>query len=201
MAETVILDPADVAISRTAFDITRYIGESGPDWGEAAIEQYLADMQLGQIPVDYRLPPRTVTIPLLLTGDPTYTFEDLRARFQQKTGMFQREGGWIKRQTALGPLFTEVTGAQLKLGGSTAQALWGVDADGVLTLTTLPEWYGNEVVGSVQSNPSDATELIYTITGVKGDMAARARLALSNLSTLDIHGLLWVSGTWSAQRA
>ena len=54
--------------------------------------------------------------------------------------MFQREGGWIKRQTSKGPLYGDVTAAQLKIGGSTAQALWGIDADAVLTLTTLPDW-------------------------------------------------------------
>jgi hypothetical protein len=147
MAETLILDPNEVATGRVSFDITSYVGAAGPDWGDAAIEQYLADVQLGQLPVDYRLPSRTITIPLLLRTDPLVSFETLRKRVQQKTGLFQREGGWVKRQTALGPLFAEVTGAQLKLGGSTAQALWGIDADAVLTLTTLPDWYGNEVVG------------------------------------------------------
>ena len=164
MAETLILDPVEVAIGRTAFDITKYVAQAGPDWGEAAIEQYLADVQQGQLPVDYRLPNRTITIPLLLR-DSDLTFNQLRKNFQQKTGLFQREGGWVKRQTSLGPLFAEVVGAQLKMGGSTAQALWGIDADAVLTLTTLPDWFGNEVVGLTYTNPANSAELIYTILG------------------------------------
>ena len=189
--ETVTLDPVEVSINRTEFDITHFIAQAGPDFGDAAIEQYLADVQQGQIPVDYRYPNRTVTVPLLLRDHPAHTFEELRAYFQQKTSIFQREGGWIKRETLKGPLYGQVMNAQLKLGGSTAQALWGVDADAVLTLTTLPDWFGDEIVDSIRSNPSNATELIYTITDVDGDLSARSRLILKNLSAIDMHGLLW----------
>ena len=189
--ETVVLDPLDVSLKRAEFDITPYVAQAGPDWGDAAIEQYLADVQMGQLPVDYRLPNRTITIPLLLR-DAALSFETLRKNFQQKTGLFQREGGWIKRQTARGPLYAEVMSAQLKLGGSTAQALWGIDADAVFTLTTLPDWYGEEVVDTQKSNAVNATELIYRIDStVSGDLGARARLLLKNLSTFDLHGLLW----------
>lgn len=190
--ETIVLDPAEVAISRTAFDITPYIAEAGPDFGDADVEQYLADAQIGQIPVDSRLPNRTITIPLLLTARGlSLTFEQLRTRFQQKTGLFQRDGGWIKRQTPLGPLYADITKAQLKMGGSTAQALWGIDADAILTLTTLPDWYGDEIIETAVSNPSNATELSFVVNNVKGDIPARARLAVVNQSTIDIHGLMW----------
>jgi hypothetical protein len=189
--EALVLDPFEVSLNRVEFDITAYVAEAGPDFGEAAIEQYLADVQQGQLPVDFRYPSRTVTIPLLLRDDPAHTFEELRAYFQQKAGLFQREGGWVKRQTVKGPLFGDVTGASLKLGGSTAQALWGIDADAVLTLTTLPDWYGIEVIDSIRSNAADATELIYTLDGVNGEISARSRLVLKNLSASDIHGLLW----------
>jgi hypothetical protein len=177
MAETLILDPNEVATGRVSFDITSYVGEAGPDWGDAAIEQFLADVQLGQIPVDFRLPNRTITIPLLLRTDPLVSFETLRKRVQQKAGLFQREGGWVKRQTALGPLFAEVTGAQLKLGGSTAQALWGIDADAVLTLTTLPDWYGNEVVGDLQTAVSGTGELVFTLLGGQSALFNQTLLA------------------------
>lgn len=190
--ERLVLDPIEVAYRRTEVDITSYVAQAGPDFGDAEIEQYLADAQIGQIPVDFRYPPRTVTIPLLLRDDAAHTFNELRRLFQQKTGMFQREGGWIKRQTSLGPLYGDITGAQLKLGGSTAQALWGIDADAILTLTMLPDWYGDEEVMTVVSNPSNATDLIYTLSGmVDGNVPARSRLILKDLSTIDFHGLLW----------
>jgi hypothetical protein len=190
MAETLVLDPIEVSLRRTSFDITPYIDQSGPDFGDAAIEQYLADAQIGQIPVDFKLPNRTITIPLLLTNR-GMTFEQLRSSFQQKTGLLQREGGWIKRTTAIGALYADIVGAQLKFGGSTAQALWGIDADAVLTLTVLPDWYGDEIVIPSVSNPQADGELLYTIDAVKGNLPARARLAVQNLSTTDLHGLMW----------
>jgi hypothetical protein len=192
MAETLILDPPEVAINRTAFDITAYVSEDGPDFGDAAIEQYLADVQLGQLPVDYRVPNRTITIPLLLTkGVGSLTFDQIRARVQQKTGLFQREGGWIKRQTSIGPLFADVVGATLKLGGSSAQALWSVDADAVLTLTALPDWYGNEVAGSVVTAASGAADLSIVVSGITGNHPARARVTLSELDSKQLNGLFW----------
>jgi Concanavalin A-like lectin/glucanases superfamily len=148
MAETLILDPAPVAVGRTEWDITQYVAEGGPDWGDAAIEQFLADSENGSVPVSYRVPSRTISIPLLLLSSrqgTTYTFEQVRQRFQQKAAMFQREGGWIKRTTSIGTVYADITGATLKFGGSTAQALWGIDADAVLTLTCLPDWYMDEV--------------------------------------------------------
>jgi Concanavalin A-like lectin/glucanases superfamily len=178
MAELLVLDPAEVSLSRAAFDITSYVGETGPDWGDAAIEQFLADVQVGQIPVDYRLPNRTITIPLLLRTDPLVSFDTLRKRVQQKSGLFQREGGWVKRTTSLGPLFAEVVGAQLKLGGSTAQALWGIDADAVLTLTTLPDWYGNEIVETAQSSSVNTSDLIFTILGGQSALFSSYLLSL-----------------------
>lgn len=198
MAETLILDPNEVATGRVSFDITSYVGESGPDWGDAAIEQFLADVQLGQIPVDFRLPNRTITIPLLLRTDPLVSFETLRRRVQQKAGLFQREGGWVKRQTALGPLFAEVVSAQLKLGGSTAQALWGIDADAVLALTTLPDWYGNEVVGDLQTAiPGTTGELIFPILGGQSGALFNQTLAASGpllYWRLGVNGLVDQSG-------
>jgi len=192
MAETLILDPVEVAVARTSFDITPYVAESGPDFGEAAIEQYLADVQEGQLPVDYRVPSRTITIPLLLTDRGTgLTFEQVRAKIQQKTALFQREGGWIKRQTSIGSLYADITSATLKFGGSTAQALWGIDADAVLTVIALPDWYANEIVGTTVTQGATAAELITVISGVKGDHSARTRIVLTEPDSKTLRGLMW----------
>ena len=163
MAETLVLDPAAVAAGRTQLDITQYVAEAGPDWGDHQIEQYLAEAQFGQNPVDYRVPNRTVTIPLILLKSDALTFEQIRAKIQQKAALFQREGGWLMRQTSIGPIYADVINAQLHMGGSRAQALWGVDADAVLTLTCLPDWYGEEVVGATHTNSAGTTELSFVM--------------------------------------
>jgi predicted transcriptional regulator len=64
MAETIVLDPAAVATSRTSVDITAFVSSEGIDWGDAAIEAYMADAERGSTVVDFRIPNRIVTIPL-----------------------------------------------------------------------------------------------------------------------------------------
>jgi hypothetical protein len=192
MAETLILDPSAVASFRTEWDVTQYVAEAGPDWGDAAIEQFLADIESGSLPVDFRIPNRTVQIPLLLLksrSGTAYTFDQVRRRLQQKAALFQRKGGWISRTTSAGVVYADVIGATLKLGGSSAQALWGIDADAILTLTCLPDWYGAEVdAGTFTGATGDLAAVIGTIAG---DYPARARVIVKDTAAKRRHGLLW----------
>jgi hypothetical protein len=192
MAETLILDPSAVASFRTEWDVTQYVAEAGPDWGDAAIEQFLADIESGSLPVDFRIPNRTVQIPLLLLksrSGTAYTFDQVRRRLQQKAALFQRKGGWISRTTSAGTVYADVIGATLKLGGSSAQALWGIDADAILTLTCLPDWYGAEVdAGTFTGATGDLAAVIGTIAG---DYPARARVIVKDTAGKRRHGLLW----------
>jgi hypothetical protein len=202
MPEQLILDPTEVTVDRTEWDITQYVAEVGPDWGDSVADQVLADTEFGSIPVDFRIPSRTVAIPLLLldsrSGD-GLTFDQVRQRFQQKAGLFQQYGGVIGRtNTALGTVFADVTGATLKLGGSTAQALWGIDADAVLTLTYLAEWYGEEEIGAVIT----ATGEVVTLVGpIKGHYPGRARIKVTENSGKEQCGAIFAfrSKSYSAQ--
>ena len=201
MAERLILDPTETTVDRVEWDITQFVAEAGPDWGDATIEQSMADTEHGSLPVDSRVPSRTVTIPLLiidaLEGTP-YTFNEVRTRFQQKTATFQQDGGVISREHAvLGTVYADVTGATLKLGGSSAQALWGIDADAVLTLTCLPDWYGDEEVGAVIT----ATGEVVTLVGpIKGNYPGRARIRITENSGKEQYGAMFAfrSKTYSA---
>jgi hypothetical protein len=199
MAETLILDPSAVASFRTEWDVTQYVAEAGPDWGDAAIEQFLADIESGSLPVDFRIPNRTVQIPLLLLksrSGTAYTFDQVRRRLQQKAALFQRKGGWISRTTSAGVVYADVIGATLKLGGSSAQALWGIDADAILTLTCLPDWYGAEVdAGTFTGATGDLAAVIGTIAG---DYPARARVIVKDTAAKRRHGLLWAHRYTSA---
>jgi hypothetical protein len=201
MAERLILDPTEVTINREEWDITQYVAESGPDWGDATVEQSLADTEHGSLPVDYRTPSRTVTIPLLLQDSleiDGLTFDEVRERFQHKAATFQQDGGAIARfNTSRGTVFADVTGATLKLGGSTAQALWGVDADAILTLTTLADWYGDEEQGSVITATGEVVALVGPI---KGNYPGRARIKITENSNREQHGAIFAfrAKTYSA---
>lgn len=150
MSELVTLDPPAIAGTRIQLDLTDWIGPEGPNWGDAAVEQYLADQEVGSLPVDYRIPNRRVSIPINLLDQAALTFEQIRTLIQQTTGLWQREGGWLARTItdAAGgtrTIYLDVVGASLHLGGGTLQALHGIDTDAVLELETLPDWYGDEI--------------------------------------------------------
>lgn len=161
MAEGVVLDPPAVAGARRQFDLTRFIGEAGPDWGDAAIDVFLADHVVGAVPVDYRVPNRMVGLPLNLLDFGAVTFEQLRQAVQEATGLWQDQGGWLMREVDDRPLYLDVVSARLKLGGSTLQALYGIDTDAVLELETLPDWYGDEIeLDQISLATGDITQVL-----------------------------------------
>jgi hypothetical protein len=96
----VILDPAEVADSRTELNLNSgslRVGPDGIDWGEAALQAFMAQASRGELPVDFRLPNRQIKIPLLLGADGKAGFAAARRNLQAKVALFQREGGWLKR--------------------------------------------------------------------------------------------------------
>jgi len=146
MAETIVLDPSAVAVNRTQLDITTWVdADPGINWGDAAIQAYMADQQVGSSPVDYRLPNRQIQIPLNLRTAGATSYSTIRLSIQQKAAIFQAEGGQILRQIDSTPLYADVVNATLHLGGSILAAFRSIDVDAVLTLECLPDWYGTEV--------------------------------------------------------
>ena len=168
VAETVKLDPSAVATSRTEVDITAFVSSEGIDWGDAAIEGYMADAERGSTLVDFRIPNRIVTIPLKLQARGGTTFNTIRRNIQAKVGQFQREGGWMSRTTSVGTLYGDVVSATLRLGGDWYQANKDFDTNAVLTLEVVPDWYGAEVA------LDDKTETAFP-TYSEGDAAQRGR--------------------------
>jgi hypothetical protein len=189
MSEQLILDPSEVTINRTEWDITKFVAQAGPDWGDAAVEQSLAETEHGSLPVDSRIPSRTVTIPLLLLDVEGVTFDEAREMFQHKAALFQQKGGVLGRlNTSRGTAFADITGATLKLGGSTAQALWGIDADAILTLTCLGDWYGDEEVGAVITATG---EVVTLVSPIKGNYPGRARIRITDNANREQNGALF----------
>jgi hypothetical protein len=188
VGELLVLDPAEVAVNRGELDITEWVGAAGPDWGDAALEQQLADAgRQGQTSIDYKLPNRVITIPLTLQDRGDGTFETIRTAIQQKVGLWRAEGGWIKRETPLGPVYADVVGATLKLGGSTMQALQDVDLDAVLTITALPDWYADEASLITTTGMGEIAVVVKTA----GDIPGRVRIRILNDTDAVQNTLIW----------
>jgi hypothetical protein len=196
VSERVVFDPSEEATGRVELDITGLIEEAGPDWGDAQIEAYMAEAAVGQVPVDYRVPNRQIQIPLILHDIEGTTFEEARRAVQAKVALFQRQGGWLKREINGTPWFADVMNASLKLGGSTAQAMFEVDVDATLTIETLPDFYGEEVTLDDMSETASA-ELAKVLKDhgatavIKGDYPGRVRVVVDDDQNAAQYGLLW----------
>jgi hypothetical protein len=79
MAEQLILDPGAVSTGRNQLEITQWVdaGE-GIDYGDAEIQAFMSDMERGSVPVDFRVPNRQVTIPLVVKATGGTTFAQAR---------------------------------------------------------------------------------------------------------------------------
>jgi hypothetical protein len=196
MAETIVLDPAAVATSRTSVDITAFVSSEGIDWGDAAIEGYMADAERGSTVVDFRIPNRIVTIPLRLQARGATTFNTIRRNVQAKVGQFQREGGWVSRTTSVGTLYGDVVSATLRLGGDWYQANKDFDTNAVLTLEVVPDWYGAEVSLDDKTETTLPTyakvmQISSVDAVIAGDYPGRVRIVVDDDQTQRRHGLLW----------
>lgn len=193
MPEQIILDPTDLTSSRTELDITPWIRADGTDWGDSEVQAYTAEMERGEIPVDFRLPNRTVTIPLQFVGDRGgTTAQTARANIQNKAALFQREGGWIKRITnSGGTVYADVVEATF-----TATSVQGfesqqnADIDPQLVLTLIPDFYGDEITLGDHTETTNP-ELVFTETGILGDYPGRVRVVVDEDQGQDQRGMFW----------
>lgn len=165
----------------------------GPDWGDAEVAPYMAEAQVGEVPVDFRQANRKVTIPLMIHGD---DFDAVRAQLQQKVGLIQREGGWLRRTFRDGRvLYLDVVGAQLGMGGGSRQAMRDIDNEVDLVLDTIPDWYGpwKHLDPIIETTEAEIVELLQESGEpaiVEGDMPGRCRIRVVDVQGVDQKGLL-----------
>lgn len=194
LLEEVVLDADEIAVDRVQVHVNAgaiRLAQAGPEWGDAAIAAFMAERERGEAPVDFRIPNRQVRLPLVLGADGSANFELARRQVQAKTALFQREGGWLKRELRDGRrLYLDVVNATLTLPEE--HGWLGVEANTVLVLECIPDFYGDELeLGLYTAGLSDNEELIFLEAAVEGDYPGRLRLLLTELSGNDQLGLLW----------
>lgn len=191
MAETITLDPAAVATNRTEVDITPFIAQEGPNWGSAEIAAYMADLSLGSNVVDYRTPTRTITIPLNLRTVGAVTFNTIRAQLHAKVGLFQREGGWMKRVLSGGvTVYADVVNASLTLGDQWMATHRDAEVGATLTLEVIPDFYGAEDTLALSTIINAGGKYRGTITGHDGDGPGRLRIVVTDTEGASYLGMV-----------
>lgn len=192
MSERVILDPAEGGSGLYELDISDWIrAEPGPDWGDAAVAAYMADQTYGSAPVDYRVPNRMITLPLVLRTKTGASFDTIRTLVQGKVTRWQQEGGVLKRVTSNGgTVFADIVNASLKEGGAWSQAWKDYDVDAQIELETLPEFYENEIA-LPDHVETTLPEITFTEVNIKGDYPARVRWVVDEDQGQNQLGLMW----------
>jgi hypothetical protein len=189
VAVAIVLDPSEVAGTRTQVTISNWAA-SDVDWGQATIDAYMSEAARGNVPVDFRVPNRVVSIPLRLRTIGATSFDTIRSQIQAKVGLFQREGGWLKRTSTLGDVFADVVNASLQLGGVGFHETRSMDVDGVLTLECLPDWYQAEVDLGTTSETT-LPEVRKVMATVKGNYPCRVRIVVNENDADSQLGLIW----------
>lgn len=185
----IVLDPVEVADNRVELHLNYgaiRVGPEGPDFGDAQIEQYLAEAARGQVPVDYRIPNRTITIPLLLGASGSAGFTSARRQLQAKVARIQDEGGWLKRGSGM---YADIVNATLEFPDKHGHL--GVEANVLLTLEAIPDFYGDEIELALHPATTGDGHLVFTETEPDGDHPGRVRIVVTNDSSRDLLGLLY----------
>jgi len=189
--ERLILDPSETTEGRTELDITPWIVVEGIDWGDAEMEAYKAEAQVGESVVDFRIPNRQIAAPLVIRDQGGTSFATARSYIQAKAALWQREGGVGKRVLGTGgTVYFDVVANGLTLSGDWMQANKSIDTEAELRLEAIPDFYEPEVeVASAEEKA--AAELIKVIPDPGGDMPARVRIVVEEKQGVDQKGLIW----------
>lgn len=185
---TVILDPREFALAdRAELDLDSdgiRIDQEGVDWGDAEIVAFMAEMGYGEAMVDYRLPNRKITIPLIVEAGGAVTFDDARVLLQAKASRYNEEGGPLKRVLRSGRyVFADVTSAKLHLGGDWFEANRDVDREAYLEFDALPDFYEEAVTLTAPRNSAGA-ELDWT-EQIRGNLPGRVDLEVQEIDGTD----------------
>ena len=196
MAERIVLDPTDVpgvTHARASLDITDWITSSGVDWGDAQMQAYMSEQAVGSAPVDFTIPNRQCSMPLNLRTIGGTAFDTIRTSVQAKVGIWQSQGGWLRRVTTGGTVFLDVVSAQLHLGGDYLQARGDADTNAAISFECLPDAYEAEETLSdhVETTLPEITFIETTTNGGDFPLGDRVRVVVDEDDADSQQGMFW----------
>src|SRR6185437_7128581 len=194
------IDPPTVISGRTELKLNSgaiQTTNAGVDFGEAAVAQYMSEQRYGQTPVSYRVPNRTITIPLVVGAKANGTVaeeEDARRELNEKVALLQRQGGVLLRQReGAEPLYADIVDAILTLPDVYGET-GGVEPNVSLKLECLPDFYGEEITLDTVEQTGQIVQVLQQAAKqavIAGDYPARTRIVLTEKAKHDQLGMLW----------
>jgi hypothetical protein len=194
--ETITLDAIEFIGERSSLNLDELgIRVMSAEWGDAQQEVFYIRQELGEIPAERHPPNRTVTIKLKAMEEGEIALAQAAQRLQQKVGLLQQEGGWVKRS------FSADNNAAVSVGFEVYNAvLAGIQGwmmahrktanEITLTLTCSPYCYGTkELEGSVVTS-SNGHDVEWEIGSVKGSAPGLLRLKIKNTGSIDWSGFI-----------
>lgn len=195
--ETITCDPAEFITNRIELGLDE-IGlaiRGEPDWGDSEMELFLVRQALGEIPADRRPPNRQAAIDLMVREEGAVSLAVAAAKIQQKVGVWQREGGFVKR--VLDPAGGFTTDVATQVHGAAIGGIQGwlmahrQNAPDVhLSLTTDPYFYDTTEIESGLFKAENVAHLEWEIEKVKGSAPGLFRCQVKNEGAFDWKGLL-----------
>src|ERR1044072_244639 len=196
--ETITCDPIQFMPNRVELGLDSLgleIRGDGADWGDSEIELFLVRQALGEIPADRHPPNRTVQIPVVGGGQPPAPPPAPAAKLQKKIGLWQREGGFVRRDLDPADGFSTAVATQVK--GASLAGIQGwlmshrdVAPEVMLSMTTGPYFYGVQEVESELFKAENVSHMEWEIANVKGSAPGLVRVSVKNESAVDWKGLL-----------
>lgn len=189
---TLILDPAEVAIAdRKEVDLEKeglkIRKDPGPDYGDAAIKAFIAERDFGAAMIDYTLPPRKITIPLVVQGSAAGgNFDNLRVMLQAKCSRINEEGGWLKRKMPSGKIvYADLFEATLHLSSNWFTEHREVDLEAMLEFQAMPDLYGAPVVLASFEGTGSASQ----VSQILGNLPGRVDFTVTEQAAKNQSGL------------
>lgn len=182
----VVLDPTEFMPLRVQLSLEELgIRIMDEDWGDAAHELFLVRQWRGEIPADRHPPNRTVTLKLKAQSEGVVALAEAAYKLQQKVGIMQDEGGFVRRDMDIeGGFLVSVAAPVLtaELGGlhGWLMAHRAIAPEITLVLTIGPTFYGVNEKEEVETEETVNREHIFTIPKVRGSAPGLWRSKIKN---------------------
>jgi hypothetical protein len=198
VSERLVCDPPELIEGRAELSLSSLgleVREQGVDWGESQLEVQMARQAIGESVTNRHLNDVEVVIPLRVQAESGINLAEAAYKLQQKVGLWQAEGGWLRRDFDVGGKFAGSVGYRVKKADLSGLGGWLMAhrqsaPDVTLKLLRHPLCYATTEIEGAEVKGSEVRDLQWEISNVKGSAPGLMRLRVKNEGGTDWRGLI-----------